>query len=166
MNKDLFKWTNIQMNICLQKKLFDIYFEKIEISIKILSLTGAGKILPARKPHPFPHTAPWNRTSSNVSPQVFPTITTPKVVARFFVIHCLSKSFLVKMLFFFRPRRILNFCRQVNTLVCKLSSKEALLEVLAQVFLPKKWKFAKKKLLNFLIASTIFFQHKVLLRAE
>ena len=37
-----------------------VYFVKIEISTNILSLTGAGKILPARKPHPhpLPHSAP------------------------------------------------------------------------------------------------------------
>ena len=37
-----------------------VYFEKIEIPTKNLSLTGAGKILPARKPHPHPppHSAP------------------------------------------------------------------------------------------------------------
>ena len=35
-----------------------VYFEKIEIPTKNLSLTGAGKILPARKPHPPPHSAP------------------------------------------------------------------------------------------------------------
>ena len=105
---------------------------------------------------PLPAPAPWNRSSSNVFPQVFPTTTTQK----------LSLAFLWSTAFqnlsrwrcsFFRPRKIPNFCRQVNTLVCKLSSKEALLEVLTQVFLPKNSRFAKKKLLNFLIASTIFF---------
>ena len=48
-----------------------VYFEKIKISAKILSLTGAGKILPARKPHPHPHreTAPAQMSPHKFSPQ-------------------------------------------------------------------------------------------------
>ena len=64
----------------------------------------AGKILPARKPHPLPHphTAPWNRTGPNVSPQIFPTTTTSKFVACFFVDYCIAKSFSVAAFFFSR----------------------------------------------------------------
>ena len=51
---------------------------------------------------------------------------------------------------FFRPRRILIFCRQVNNLILKLFSKKALLEVLVHVFLRKKSKFEKKS--NFCVS--------------
>ena len=60
LNKDL----RIQINEYLNEYKFvynkcflkcPVYFEKIELSTKNSSLTDAGKILPARKPHPATH---------------------------------------------------------------------------------------------------------------
>ena len=82
-----------------------------------------------RTPHPHRETAPAQMSPHKFSLQL--------------LLQKLSLAFLWSTAFqnlsrwgcsFFRPRKIPNFCREVNTLVYKLSSKEALLEVLTEVF--------------------------------
>ena len=90
------------------------------MSTKNLPLRGAGKILPAREPHPHPHTAPRTRT---VKPHRSKCLPTSFPHNYFFDIFCSQNPcevFLGPGLFF-RPRRILIFWRLVNTFVLDVS---------------------------------------------
>ena len=72
-NERIFKWIFVHYRIFLNcpvyfEKLVELFYVTLEISTNILSLTGAGKILPARKPHPHsaPRTAPYPHPHSGV----------------------------------------------------------------------------------------------------
>ena len=113
----------------------------------------------SRTPHPHRETAP-----AQMSPHKFSSQLLLQKLSLAFLWSTAFQSLSQWRCFFFG--RILNFCMQVNTLLYKLFSKEALLESLARVFLFKKSKFAKKKLLNFLIASTKFCSAQSVVEAE
>ena len=97
-----------------------------------------------RTPHPHRETAPAQMSPHKFSPQL-----RLQHLQLVFLGPLSCKVFLGAGLFF-RPGRILIFCRQVNNLILKLFSKKALLKVFVHVFLRKKSKFEKKKLLRFL----------------
>ena len=101
-----------------------------------------------RTPHPHRETAPTQMSPHKFSPQLQLQICHLLLGGQ---LSCKILYFLGTGLFF-RPRRILIFCRLVNTLVLEVSSKKVLLKVLVTRFLRKQSKF--KRFLHFSVAPT------------